>query len=106
MKAFLAGIIFLIVVAVAGYVGLKYYAKTHGDIQVYKTAAITRRGTLRKVNVPGADFSYVIFSSVDSKSYGVASYTLNLEEYVGKNVEAVGQNSGTTLYADSITVLP
>lgn len=108
MKAFLAGIVFLVIVAVAGYFGLKYWASTHPDAtsQSFQTAAITRQGLLRKVTIPGADFSYVIFSASENKSYGLASYSLNLEPYVGKNVAVTGQNSGTTLYADTVKILP
>ncbi len=104
MKAFLAGIVFLVLVGAGGYVWLKYSAKPQGDTKTYKTAAITRTGVLKKSTVAGADFTHVIVS--EGKSWGAASYSLKLDNYIGKNVEATGQNSGTTLYIDVINVLP
>ena len=104
MKAFLAGLVFLAVVVVGGFFWLKYVYKAPNDSQVYKTAAITRTGVLQKSTVAGADFTHVIVA--EGKSWGAASYGLNLDTYVGKSVEVTGQNSGTTLYIDTVKELP
>lgn len=100
MKAFLFGILFIVIVAVAGYFGLQYYEKSHSATQTYKTESITRTGTLEKSTIQGTDYSHMIIGT--DGSWGVTSYTINLDQYVGKKVEATGQNSGSTLYADTI----
>jgi hypothetical protein len=103
MKAFIIGLIFLVVVAVGGYIGLKYFYKPATTSQTYKTAPITKTGILQKSTISQSDFTHVILST--DGSLGVASYTLNLDDYVGKNVSVTGQFSGDTLYADSIAVV-
>ncbi len=103
MKAFLFGIIFLVLVGVGAFVYLKYSSGKTTNEGTFQTAAITRTGILRKVNIAGGDFSHVIVSGADS--WGVTSYSVNLDQYVGKTVAATGQNSGTTLYVDSIRVI-
>lgn len=100
MKAFIFGVLFLILVAVGGFFYLKNTSGSQNGQQTFKTASITRTGVLKKAAVAGADFSHIIISG--SNSWGVASYSLNLDQYVGKTVEATGQNSGTTLYIDTI----
>lgn len=103
MKAFIAGLIFFLVVAAGGFVYLKFMYKA--PVQSYKTAPVTRTGEMRKTNVTGSDFTHVLIIPSE-KSVGVASYTLNLDDYIGKQVSVTGQYSGDTLYADSVTVLP
>jgi hypothetical protein len=104
MKAFLAGLVFLAVVVAGGFFWLKYMYKPSTESQVYKTEAITRTGVLQKSAIAGSDFTHVIIA--EGKSWGAASYSLNLDKYVGKKVEATGQNSGTTLYIDTVKELP
>jgi hypothetical protein len=103
MKAFILGIVFLVVVAIGGYFALQYIGKSGTAGTVYKTAAITRTGTLQKSTAAGTDFTHILISA--GASYGVASYSQNLDQYVGKNVKVTGQNSGTTLYIDTVTVI-
>lgn len=104
MKAFLFGLIFLVLVGVGGYVGFRYWSASQGQQStIYKTDAITRTGVLRKTSVAGSDVTHTISDS--GKTYGVASYSVNLDEYVGKTVSATGQNSGTTLYIDTINIV-
>jgi len=103
MKAFLIGIIFLVAAAAAGYIGLKYYYKPVTGSQTYKTAPVTKIGTLQKSTLSQSDFTHVIINS--GESVGVASYTLNLDDYIGKKVSVTGQFSGDTLYADSISII-
>ena len=100
MKAFLIGVLVIIVAAVAGYFYLKGY-KPSGTTTSYQTASITRTGIVEKAQ--GADYHYVIMSN--GQSWGAASQSVNLDQYVGKKVEATGQNSGTTLYIDTIKVI-
>ncbi len=104
MKAFLAGVLFLVLLGVVGFFALRHFSKTDNNQQTFKTAAITRTGVLQKSTVNGADFSHVIMSG--GQSWGVTSYSVNLDQYVGKKVEATGQNSGTTLYIDTIKEVP
>jgi hypothetical protein len=104
MKGFLIGVLFLIVLGVAGYVGLKYFYKPAAGSQSYKTASITKIGTLQKSTISQSDFTHVIISA--DGSLGVASYTLSLDDYIGKKVSVTGQFSGDTLYADSISIVP
>ena len=68
------------------------------------TAAITKTGILQKSTLAQSDFTHELVSS--GQSVGVASYTLNLDDYIGKKVSVTGQFSGDTLYADTITVIP
>jgi len=106
MKAFLIGLLFIILVGAGTFVYLKYFyqSPTQTATGIYKTAAVTKTGELRKTNVAGSDFTHVLINTSE-KSVGVASYTLNLDDYIGKRVSVTGQYSGDTLYADSVTVL-
>lgn len=106
MKAFLGGIIFLVLLGAGAYIGLKYFYKSPTDTgtQTFKSAPIVKTGVLQKSNVAQSDFTHVLVAS--GTSIGVASYSLNLDDYIGKQVEVTGQYSGTTLYADVVTVLP
>ena len=109
MKAFLIGIAFLALVLGGAYIYLKFFyqAPSQTGTQIYKTAAVTKTGTLQKTNVAGSDFTHVLISTDPSqKSIGVASYTLNLDDYIGKQISVTGQYSGDTLYADTVKVLP
>ena len=69
-------------------------AKTETSPVVHKI------GVMRKGK--GDDYAHVIVSG--GKTEGVASFTLDLDQYVGKQVEVTGQYSGTTLYADSVVL--
>lgn len=105
MKAFLIGIVFIVILGFGAYFGLKYFYKPSGGSQIYKTQSVTKTGELRKTNVAGSDFTHVLINP-SQKSLGVASYTLSLDDYIGKQVEVTGQYSGDTLYADTVKVLP
>ena len=104
MKTFLFSIVFLVLVGVGGYF---YMSKQSGEAgtnsQIYKTESITRTGVLQKSSVAGVDYKHTITEG--GKVYGVTSGLESLDQYIGKTVEAVGQNSGTTLYIDTIKVL-
>lgn len=107
MKAFLIGVVFLIIVSAGAFVYLKYFyvSPAQTGTKVYTTAAVTKTGVLQKTNVAGSDFTHVLISSDPAqKSIGVASYTLSLDSYIGKQVSVTGQYSGDTLYADTVAV--
>jgi hypothetical protein len=104
MKAFFIGMLFLVLLGVGAYVGLKYFYKPATGSPSFKTAAITKTGILQKSTLAQSDFTHELVSS--GQSVGVASYTLNLDDYIGKKVSVTGQFSGDTLYADTITVIP
>ncbi len=106
MKAFFLGLLFLAVVIVGGYIGLKYFYKPPAVSQTPQTATVTKTGILQKSTIAQSDFTHVIFSS--SGSVGVATFQpkINLDDYIGKNVSISGQFSGDTLYADTVTVIP
>jgi len=104
MKAFFVGIIFLVLVAGGAYIGLKYFYKPPISPQTFQTAIITKTGTLEKSTIAQSDFTHVIV--ISGGSVGVASYTLNLDDYIGKKVSVTGQFSSDTLFADSITIIP
>ena len=103
MKAFLVGIIVLVLAAAGAYVGLKYFYTPPSGSQMIQTADITKTGILQKSTVVQSDFTHVIISA--GKSVGIASYSLDLDQYIGKNVSVTGQFSGTTLFADTVSVI-
>lgn len=106
MKAFLIGLVFIILIGAGAFVYLKYFYKSPSQTgtQIYKTASITKTGELHKTNVPGSDFTHVLIIPSE-KSVGVASYSQDLDQYIGKRVSVTGQYSGDTLYADSVKIL-
>ena len=101
MKAFLIGIVVIILAVAGGF----FYLQRSGSEQTtktsFQTASITRIGVLQKSN--GIDYRYVIIAN--GQSWGVTSQSINFDQYVGKKVEVTGQNSGTTLYIDTITII-
>jgi hypothetical protein len=101
MKTFGIGIAILVIAIIGGYFFLQNNSTSKSSQQSYQTASITRTGLLQKSN--GADFKHSIISA--GQSWGVTSQSINLDQYVGKKVEATGQNSGTTLYIDTITIV-
>ena len=105
MKGFIFGLIFLVLVGAGGYVYLSMKSKSaeSGNTQVFKTESITRTGVLKASSVQGVDYKHTI--TENGKVYGVMSGRESLDPYIGKKVEATGQNSGTTLYIDSIRII-
>ena len=105
MKGFIFGLIFLVLVGAGGYVYLstKSTQADSENTKVFKTESITRTGVLKASTVQGVDYKHTI--TENGKVYGVMSGIESLDKYIGKKVEAVGQNSGTTLYIDSIKII-
>lgn len=99
MKAFVIGIGLLVLIGVGGYYGMRIYSKTQTRVDSYRTDAITKTGTIQPGK--GDDYSYILVSTEGST--GVASQQIDLGLYVGKKVTVSGQDSGTTLYVDTVT---
>ena len=106
MKAFFIGLAFLVVTVSGAFVYLKYIYQSppNSTTGSFKTSAITKTGELRKTNVAGSDFTHILLVPSE-KSVGVASYTIHLDDYIGKKVSVTGQYSGDTLYADTVQEL-
>lgn len=102
MKAFFIGLGVIFVLTVGGFFYLQHYSASHASQTSFQTASITRTGVVQKAS--GADYQYIIVAN--GQSWGVTSQSLDLNQYVGKKVEANGQNSGTTLYIDTIKIIP
>ena len=109
MKVFLIGIVVLLLAGVVGYVGLSYYSGKQTSVvpqgrdSVPQTkTSVTKTGVLQVLK--GDDYNYALLS--EGKLIGVNSYTIKLGDYVGKMVQVTGQYSGTTLYADTVTIAP
>lgn len=105
-------LVILIVLLFAGAGGAYYYLRLPKSDDVYSNPAaetesvtagqsgdVTLTGVLRKSE--GDDYQHIII--VNGRSTGVASQSLDLSQYENMTVSVVGQYSGTTLYADSIT---
>jgi len=87
MKAFLIGVVFLIIVSAGAFVYLKYFMflLPRRVRKFILLQAVTKTGVLQKTNVAGSDFTHVLsFHRIPTqKSIGVASYTLSLDSYIG-----------------------
>jgi hypothetical protein len=101
MKAFLIGVVVVMLVGIGGFFYLQHFSTTQISQTSFQTASITRVGVLQKA--AGSDYQHIIFAN--GQSWGVTSQSVNLDQYVGKKVEATGQNSGTTLYVDTIKIV-
>ncbi len=102
------GLILVLAVVGGGYYYLTMNATPGNTEQTTeqsdgKTAPRTVQGTVTKVQNPKDDYTHMLTSS--SGLVKLNSYSVTLDDYVGKKVEVTGQNSGTTLYADSVTVI-
>lgn len=102
----------LIVLLLAGAGGTYWYLKQPKSDDLYQmqqtesesgeevmSGDVTKTGKLQQSQ--GDDYNHIILS--EGKAIGVASQSLDLDQYVGKTVSVTGQYSGTTLYADSVT---
>lgn len=98
MKNFIVIFIVLLLLGGAGYAGYAYLTSQQTAKKPTMTKAVVLTGTLQIGK--GDDYDYVILSK--GKITGVATYKLNLNQYVGKKVTIEGQYSGTTMYADRI----
>ncbi len=96
MKAFITGLVIVIVLGVAGFMGFRYLSRQTppaSDSSQSLTATLT--GTLMAGK--GDDYSFVL-RDAKGKTTGVTSQTIQLDKYANKKVEVTGSYSGTTLY--------
>ncbi len=100
MKNFIVILVILILLGGGGYAGYTYLSSQQPVKKPTMTKAVTLTGTLQAGK--GDDYDFVILAN--GKITGVTTYKLKLDQYVGKRVTIEGQYSGTTMYADSITV--
>lgn len=99
MKGFLISIILLVILSGGGYFAFQYFSRPASMApSPYKTEAVKLAGVLQVGK--GDDYSHTLLSG--GKFTGVASYSVNLDDYVGQKIEVTGQYSGTTFYADSV----
>jgi hypothetical protein len=105
MKATIVGIIFICILGLVAIGGYFFVSRSNQQPVTTKTVKeaknTTVTGVLTKVSSPKDDYSHVI--TAKSKITGVSSYSVQLDQYIGKTVTATGQFSGTTLYIDTIT---
>lgn len=102
MKIILAIFVALLALGAGGYFVYNNLSSTsQPPAGNYKTSAVTLTGILQPAK--GDDYSYLLISN--GKSTGVASQKIDLNQYAGKKVSVSGQYSGTTLYADEITIM-
>jgi hypothetical protein len=100
MKGLIIGLIVIVVLAAGGFAGYKYLlsqTKSTTDTS-FKTESVKKTGIVQAAK--GDDYQHVLMS--EGKTIGVASYSIDLNKYLGKKIEVTGQYSGTTLYADSV----
>jgi hypothetical protein len=103
MKVFIILFIFVLVVlaGVFGYNALIASShRTTSQVPVNSEQKITLTGTIQKASTSTGDFTHLIITSSGTK--GINSNTVNLDDYVGQKVTVEGQNSGTTLFVDTI----
>lgn len=100
MKAFIIFVLVAGVLGGAGFFGYKYLARPTAEPTSTETAqTVTLEGKL--MTGKGDDYSYILLDG-DGKTVGVASQTIELGQYMDKNVAITGTYSGTTLYAYSV----
>jgi len=102
MKTFLVAIFILVIVISAAVFGLKYI---QGQAQTNQPQASLQKsliGTLQPIPSVGEYSDVIVNGTVTT---GVTSNTVNLKPYEGKKVQVLGEYSGNTMYADSITIV-
>lgn len=100
MKAFLVGLILLIVIGTAGYMGFQYLSLQNKAPNTVELQNSTLNGKI--LPGKGDDYSFVLLDAT-GKTTGITSQTIQLDAYVNKNVEVTGSFSGSTLYVYTLT---
>ncbi|OGG28936.1 hypothetical protein A2973_01375 [Candidatus Gottesmanbacteria bacterium RIFCSPLOWO2_01_FULL_49_10] len=105
MKGFVVGLLLFFLLGFGGFfVYQKFFSKPATPTTSFQTTATTKVGVLQKATSASSDYSHILLS--EGKSVGVAGPSVNLDSYVGKKVEIIGQYSGTTLYVDTVKLSP
>lgn len=105
MKTFVLGLLLFFLLGFGGFfVYQKFFSKPAPAATSFQTTATTKVGILQKATSASSDFSHILLSG--GKSIGVTGPGVNLDTYIGENVEITGQYSGTTLYVDSVKPSP
>ncbi len=103
MKTFLLSVFIIIIAISLAVYGFKYWqaaSQKNGEPPIILQNTLT--GVLEPI-LSNAEYSDVIVSG--DKSIGVTSSTINLRPYEHHKVKIIGEYSGTTMYADSITII-
>lgn len=103
MKTFLIIILILVIGFIAAVFGFKYLQSKQTTTSTTTTLQKTLVGVLQPVTSTG-EYSHIIV--VNGKVTGVTSTTVDLKPYENKKVQILGEYSGNTMYADSVTILP
>ncbi len=93
----LAGVLLLSTLFLAGCASQSTPANQTKTTSEKKAPNTTIKGTISKTD--GKFYS----SSAGRVPTELDSYTVKLDQYVGKDVSVTGQFSGTTLFVDSVT---
>ncbi len=100
MKATIIGIVFLLIVGIVGFLGYQYLQKSQSQQAApAPSATVTASGTVQAAVPPGDDYTHLLMGE---KTVKLNSYSVQLQNYVGKKVEATGEYSGNTLFVDSV----
>lgn len=100
MKTFIMGLIVVIVLGVAGFMGFRYLSNQAPAPESTQSLTATLTGTLMPGK--GDDYSFIL-RDAKGKTTGVTSQTIQLDQYANKKVEVTGSYSGSTLYVYTLT---
>lgn len=103
MKTFIFAILFLVIAVSAAVFGFKYFQSKSSVGQAPVNLQRTLTGVLTPIPSTG-EYSHVV--DVNGQLVGVTSNTVDLTQYENKKVKIIGEYSGTTMYADSVTITP
>jgi len=103
MKIFLTTALILILAISAAVYGFKYWQQLAAGGQAPVSLQQSLTGILQPVPSVG-EYSDIIVNG--NSTVGVTSSTINLRPFENKKVKIMGQYSGTTMYADSVVLVP
>lgn len=103
MKALIIALVILIPVIAIAIFGFHYWQQNYQATNKPVSIEQTLTGVLQPIPSTG-EYSDVIVDE-SGKTTGVTSNTVNVKVYENKRVQVMGQYSGSTMYADSITIV-
>lgn len=103
MKAFLIGLVVVVVLGVAGFFGFQYLTKQNAAApeMTEKVKSVSKTGVVQKLPKPGDDYTHMLKTS--DGLVKLNSYTVKLDPYAGQTITVTGQYSGNTLFVDKVT---